>query len=540
MRLRISRPRLRSLLVIVLVGSLVWSLAVPPVALAGVDSSGSIVDADGDVEIDPNLEDTFEEAQKGETVEVVVQLEDASVSSVPEEEIDDVLEDHAADTHQPLLEVAESTDGVTVVSQFWVTNAVLLEVDAGTVELDVFETVESVERLHGNTEIPVPDRPRPPDDGGENETVSGYETTYGLAQIGAPAVWDDHGSTGADVTVAVLDTGIDVSHPDLDLYADDPADPTYPGGWAEFDERGERVDGSTPHDSHGHGTHVSGTIAGGDASGVHVGVAPDVDLVHGKVLDEDNGTYAQILAGMEWAVESDVDVLSMSFGATGTHDQLITPVRNVEASGVVPVAAIGNEGHGTSGSPANVYDAVAIGATDSDETVASFSGGEELSREDWSNPPADWPEEYVVPDLTAPGVGVYSTVPGGGYEYSSGTSMATPHVAGTVALVRSAEDELRPSDVATALSETADKPDDAPAEKDDRYGFGIIDAEAAVDAVASAPVDGDSRAVTDDEESVETDGSASSLEPTGTDGTPGFGVGVALVSLTSVILWRRR
>ncbi|MHC3438855.1 S8 family serine peptidase [Natrialbaceae archaeon A-gly3] len=507
------------------------------------DVSETGIDEVDDVVVDPDLADEFEAAQdEGETVEVVVQLEDASVSDVPQEDVEDVLEEHAEETQQPLLEVAETTDGITIVSEFWVTNAVLLEIDAEAVELDVLESVDEVEELHGNIEVPVPEPPLPPEEEeeAEPETVSGYETTYGLAQIGVPAVWDEHRTKGSGVTVAVLDTGIDASHPDLELYTDDPDDPSYPGGWAEFDERGERVEGSTPHDSAIHGTHVSGTIAGGDASGVHVGVAPDVDLVHGKVLDEEGGTYGQILAGMEWAVESDADVLSMSFGATGTYDRFITPVRNVEESGVVPIVAVGNEGHKSSDSPGNVYDAVAIGATDAEEAVASFSGGETLTRDDWSEPPADWPEEYVVPDLVAPGVSVYSTVPGG-HDYASGTSMATPHVAGTVALMLSVDAELRPDDVVTTLDETAHKPANAPAKKDDRYGLGIVDAEAAVDAAKSVSAtsgDGDTR--TNESDPTEADDAEVSPEPAGEDGTPGFGVAVALVSIPVALFLRHR
>lgn len=520
------------------------------VTAAAADAGTSAMDLDDgydEFDVDPDLTAEFTTArEEGETIEIVVQLEDVPVSSVPEAEADEVLEEHATETQRPLLELAEETDGVTVVSDFWVTNAVVLEVEAEQTDLGIFEDVDEVSELHGNIEIPAPDPPSPPgrEKPPQNETEAGYETTYGLAQIGAPNVWEQYQTKGDGVTVAVLDTGIDADHPDLELHTENPNDPTYPGGWAEFDAHGEQIADSTPHDSGVHGTHVSGTVAGGDASGVHVGVAPDVELVHGKVMDQESGTYAQVLAGMEWAVESDADVLSMSFGAPGTYDRFITPVQNVEASGVVPVAAIGNEGHRSSDSPGNVYDAVAVGAVDEDESVASFSGGETLTSDDWSDAPTAWPDEYVVPDLVAPGVGVYSTVDDGGYGYSSGTSMATPHVTGTVALVLAVEDDLPPSDVGALLHESARNPAAPSSAKDERYGYGVIDAEAAVDAVASSsadePTDDTEPSADEVEEPRAPDDATQDDVTVSTDGTPGFGVLTALVSVLTVVLWRVR
>ena len=108
--------------------------------------------------------------------------------------------------------------------------------------------------------------------------------------------------------VAVLDTGVDADHQDIDLYTEDENDKTYPGGWAEFDSYGNQVEDSKPHDTGTHGTQVSGTVAGGNADGAYIGVAPETNLMHGLVLSgSDGGTFSQIVGGMEWAIENDAD-----------------------------------------------------------------------------------------------------------------------------------------------------------------------------------------------------------------------------------------
>lgn len=452
-----------------------------PSANPGPDGDGSFAIGDG------------LEAANG-TVAVVVRLEEVPVRAVENAaDGEAVLAAHANESQDPLLTYADDEPGIRPVTTFWMTNAVLLEVDLDRVDLESFERFDNVTEVHSNVAVSVPEPPRveASQDAfsgatANGSTTAGRATTPGLAKLNVTAVWDEHGARGEGVRVAVLDTGIDADHPDLELYTEDPSDPTYPGGWAEFDETGARVEGSRPHDDGVHGTHVSGTVAGGDESGTHIGVAPDVELLHGQVLSESTGgTFAQLVAGMEWAVANDADVLSMSLGAAGSHDAFVDPVRNAEAEGTVVVAAVGNGGPNTTNSPANVYDAVAVGAVDDDDQVAPFSGGGELDGANWTAPPSDWPDGYAVPDVVAPGWFVTSAVPGGGYEAYPGTSMATPHVAGTVALLLSVDPTLSPDEIETALYDTAWKPGAEP-DRDPRYGHGIVDAKAAADVVAPA------------------------------------------------------
>lgn len=463
-----------------------------------------------------NREETIDEAllaRQGETVTAIVRLPRADVStSQTRTGCIETLREAAGRAQQPVEEFARERDGVTLTNSFWIANAVVLEVDTGRVPLVEIARVPDVERIHGNFEVEAfddGDRGRfdgttddesaivwEPSEDGVESTDHG-EHTYGLEQINVPEVWDEHGTQGEGVKVAVLDTGIDVDHPDLHLYSDDPDDPTYPGGWAEFDGDGEQIAGSEPYDSDGHGTHVSGTVAGGGESGTHIGVAPDVDLVHGLVLPGGTGSFVQIIGGIQWAVEEAADVINMSLGAGGYFSDIVDPLQNAQSAGALPVSACGNSGEGTSGSPANVYGAgMAVGASDEDEKIADFSSGELIDTDDaWGDDaPDDWPEEYVVPDVAAPGVAVKSSVPGGGYDDGDGTSMASPHVAGVAALMVSASaGSLSPTEMWNVFEDTAWKPDDWDEEedaewaidgKDSRYGKGIVDAKAAVDQVA--------------------------------------------------------
>ncbi|AXR77649.1 S8 family serine peptidase [Natrarchaeobaculum sulfurireducens] len=428
--------------------------------------------------------------------ELVVRLEEAPLEDVRDTE--QALESHAKQTQEPVLEYVEKTPGVDVAEEFWVTNAIVLELEPGTVDeqlLVTLERIDEVEAVHENFDLSMPDPPEPKtpvDPSPAAEDDERPQTTAAIDSVNVPTVWEEYDTRGEGVRVAVLDTGIDANHPDLELYTETPDDPTYPGGWAEFDETGERVTGSTPHDTGRHGTHVSGTVAGGAASGTAVGVAPDAELLHGQVLDDDGGTFAQLVAGIEWALEANADVINLSLGSPGVYDELIEPIQHATESDVVVVAAIGNQGPETTNAPGNVFETISVGAVTNDGTVASFSGGDQLNRSDWDSPPDHWPETYTVPTVVAPGVEITSTVPGG-YADKPGTSMATPHVTGIVALVLSAQPDTSPEALSAGLTDTAWKPDGEPLEQDTRYGHGIVNASA----VADDLVDRDAEAATE-------------------------------------------
>jgi subtilisin len=245
---------------------------------------------------------------------------------------------------------------------------------------------------------------------------------WGVERVGAPKAWARTQGEGA--TVAVIDTGIDASHPDLAGQVAGGVnilDPQHPDNWK---------------DDEGHGTHVSGTIAGSGRNGGIAGVAPMAKLYAVKVLDKDgNGNYSDVIAGIEWAMNHGIKIANMSLGADEGSEPLHRAVQAALAKGMIIIAAAGNTG-GPVGFPGAYPETIAVGASDSSDHVAPFSSrGPEVS--------------YI-----APGVEIVSTKMGGGYTSLSGTSMASPHISGLAALAY-AEGATTPSALRAALDKAA-------------------------------------------------------------------------------------
>lgn len=268
---------------------------------------------------------------------------------------------------------------------------------------------------------------------------------WGVDRIDAELVHPYNKGTG--VKVAIIDTGIDYNHPDLDG--------NYKGGYNFVSNNYD------PNDDNGHGTHVAGIIAAEENGIGVVGVAPEASLYAVKVLDSTgSGTFSNVIAGIDWSVNNGMQVISMSLGANEGSISLKNAVDNANSSGVVVVAAAGNDGNsaGTTDTvdyPARYDSVIAVAATDSSNTRASFS----------STGPAV--------EVSAPGVSVYSTIPGG-YGYKSGTSMATPHVTGTAALIIASNPNLTNVEVRQILRNTSTDLGDPG--KDNKYGYGLINA----------------------------------------------------------------
>lgn len=266
-----------------------------------------------------------------------------------------------------------------------------------------------------------------------------------VPQIGAPEVWRA-GYDGTGVKVAVLDTGVDTGHPDLA---------------GKIAESQSFVPDETVQDGFGHGTHVASTIVGSGAAsdGRFKGVAPGAELLVGKVLNNaGDGQSSWIIAGMEWAAHSGAKIVSMSLGGTayGPSDVLSETVDELSAStGTLFVIASGNAGPGeqTVGTPGIADSALTVGAVDKSDQLASFS-----SR---GPRPGD---SAVKPEITAPGVNITAARAAGtamgtplddDYTTASGTSMATPHVAGAAALVAQAHPDWTGQQIKEALASTA-------------------------------------------------------------------------------------
>jgi len=280
----------------------------------------------------------------GGSTQVVARLSSRDVRTLSRESAFlDSRKRAAADAREPLLAYAEGRADVTVKRSFWLADAIVLDIEPG--QLEALRRIKGVEWIHENRTFRIPDPVATGDGTGEPQDHG--EATYGVEQVRAPAVWDEFDTQGDGASVAVIDTGVDPAHPDIDI--DD-------ANFAEFDGEGNEIEGAEPRDTSFHGTHVSGTVAGGNASGQHIGVAPDATLYHGLGLPGGGGTFAQIIGALEWAVENGVDVANLSLGAPGFVAEMIEPVRNAVAAGTVVVTSAGNDGEGAVSTPAAVFE----------------------------------------------------------------------------------------------------------------------------------------------------------------------------------------
>jgi subtilisin family serine protease len=264
------------------------------------------------------------------------------------------LRNEARERQARLLDAAPEACGL------WLADAVAV---SGTpAELLDLARHDDVVRVEANPVFAVPGHRQTPAEDGP-APVRG--AAWGVARIGAPDVWGGFGR-GDGVLVGHLDTGVDDGHPALAGKV---------SAFQEFDALGLPVV-ATPHDSDAHGTHTAGTIAGRTVRGVNIGVAPGARLASALVLPGGSGTYAQIVAGMQWAIEQGAHVLALSVASPGRDPRWRLPVLNAVLAGVPVVAPVGNGGHGASDGPGNDPLAIGVGATGPDDVVAAFSGGQ--------------------------------------------------------------------------------------------------------------------------------------------------------------------
>jgi len=280
------------------------------------------------------------------------------------------------------------------------------------------------------------------------------DNSWGVDRIDADLVHPYN--KGAGVKVAIIDTGIDYTHPDLDG--------NFNSELLGYDYVNSDND---PMDDAGHGTHCAGIVAAEDNDAGVVGVAPEANLYAVKVLGASGVGYtSDVVKGIEWAVDNNMDVISMSLGGSSLTS-LEEACDAAYSNGLVLVASAGNYGVPTGNNPKATtvrypaaYDSViAVSATDDTDTIASFSSrGPEV-------------------ELAAPGVNINSTYLNNAYTLMSGTSMAAPHVSGVAALLIS-NGLTDPDDIREALQSTAE--DKGASGWDTEYGWGIVDAYAAL------------------------------------------------------------
>lgn len=315
-----------------------------------------------------------------------------------------------------------------------------------------------------------------------------------IEHVGAPQAWDQ-GIDGEGTVVGSLDTGVQWDHPALkEKYrgydADDPDNPDHEMNWYDA-TAGE----DTPYDDIGHGTHTVGTMVGSEPDGSNqIGVAPGAQWIAVKAFTEQGGTDADLLDGGEWMLapkdedgnphaEMAPDVVNNSWGGGAGKDEFYRDmVENWREAGIFPAFAAGNVdlgnpgGPGSVASPGNYPESFAVGMTNNDDELDSGS----------LQGPS--PYDEIKPDVVAPGVNIRSSVPGSDYDGTySGTSMATPIITGTVALLRQADASVSVDDLEDILMDTA-KPltdEEFPESPNNGYGYGGVKTGNAVASVIS-------------------------------------------------------
>ncbi len=427
-------------------------------------------------EIDPGL---VARAQQSGTVPVLIVAPDQSTPALAPMRPDaDYLARRRAlvaslraraDTSQAALRDWLDRHGVAH-RDYWIANVIAARLDAG--QIGALSRRADVARIASNRELPQRFPIAQPDVNGTAMTAGALSVPWGITQINAPEAWA-HGVLGQGAVVAGEDTGYQWDHPALKAqyrgWNGVVADHDY--NWHDAihtDQHGSScgVDSPFPCDDINHGTHTMGTMVGDDGGANKIGVAPQARWIGCRNMDAGDGTPARYIECMQWMLAPTdsagnnpdpakaPDVINNSWacvvdeGCT-TGEELRAAVDNVIAGGIFYAAAAGNEGSSCASiinSPGTYEESFAVAATDSNDALAGFS----------SRGPSPGATSVYL-DLSAPGVNVRSSIPVDSYDNFQGTSMATPHVAGTVALMVSVNPALRghPDQIAQILHATA-------------------------------------------------------------------------------------
>lgn len=432
--------------------------------------------------IEPELAAKLSVMAPDEFVRVIIRMEEQPfvTSGMGPETVKLALKATAERTQRPILDFlaqAQARGDVRVYNSFWLVNAAFAEIRAAAVE--TLAALPGVERIY--EEIIYSLGPRDNIRAAQEPVWDSYAATF------VYDVWK-MGYKGQGVTIAIADTGIDITHPEL-AGALGGSGPFHEGYWAEFDENGFLVLGSMPHDTDTHGTWVASIAAGRSAGGYTVGMAPEATLAGVVVIPGGSGTWAQVLGGLQWVAEQGFDVVNGSFGANELIDEdMAQATDNLAAAGVVPVFANGNWdvlfNTFPPATPGNTPSAIAVGGFDRNGQSAWYNFGGIVEY-----PGYYYPDEFskMKPDISAPGIDVFGAMPGGTYQTGGGTSAAAPHVAGAVALMLSANPSLTVDEVKHVLYTTVGGHEELGWEdlptKDLDLGWGRLNAFRAVSAV---------------------------------------------------------
>ncbi|MFR9777999.1 S8 family serine peptidase [Micromonospora sp. MS34] len=363
---------------------------------------------------------------------------------------------------------------------FWLANTIQVTGDAALLA-DIAVRPE-VDQILADDPVIIPE----PEPGAEVPALNGIE--WNIDRINAPRVWNELGVRGEGIVVANIDSGVDYTHPAVAAsYRGRQPDGSYDHNYSWFDPAGI-CPSAAPCDNNDHGTHTMGTMVGLDGTNV-IGVAPGARWIAAKGCETSSCSRASLLAAGQWVVApTDLsganprpdlapDIVNNSWGSNAYDPWYTATVSAWVAAGIFPAFSNGNNGPGcnTAGSPGSYSVSYASGAFDVNNTIAGFSSRGAGENGD------------IKPNIAAPGVNVRSSIPGG-YDTFSGTSMASPHTAATVALMWSASPAIQ-GDIAatrTILDDTAidvaDTSCGGTADDNNVFGEGRLDAYAAVTA----------------------------------------------------------
>ncbi|MCI0689238.1 MAG: carboxypeptidase regulatory-like domain-containing protein [Sporichthyaceae bacterium] len=415
---------------------------------------------------------------------------------------------------------------------YWIANAVQITADESV--LEQVAALPEVERVLAERVYQAPK----PDPVKELNRINAVE--WNLDRVRAPEVWSTFGVRGEGIVVANVDSGVQFDHPALvGKYRGNLGGGVFDHNYNWFDPSNVCGNPSTaPCDNNGHGTHTMGTMVGDDGGANQIGVAPGARWIAAKGCETNTCSDAALLASGQWIVApTDLngqnprpdlapDIVNNSWGGPGNDPWYQATVSAWLAAGIYPQFSNGNNGPGcnTSGSPGDYVSSYSAGAFDINNVIASFSsrGASAFGGE-------------IKPNIAAPGVAVRSSVPTNSYAAANGTSMASPHVAATVALMWSAAPALSGDITATRtlLDDTAIDTTDltcgGTADDNNVWGEGRLDAFAAVEQSPRGALGSLSGTVTDANTSAPLSGvTVSATGPidrttmTGSDGTYSF------------------
>lgn len=414
-----------------------------------------------------------------------------------------LLKNLAQVTQQGLLDQLTTEQQAGAVGQrvraLWIQNIVATDATADA----ILRIAQRNDVAYVNYARPIgpevfPVEPFEPGLGEPGSPLGGGNIECGVQLMGAPDVWNDLGITGEGVVVGIIDTGCCITHPDLvNQIWHNPGE--IPNNGIDDDNNGyiDDINGwnfqfnnNNITDSNGHGTHTTGTVAGDGTNGTTTGMAPNVSMMILEFYNNVGAGEPSVWEAMQYAVDNDADVVTASIGWLHAWGPDRVMWRNVceatIAAGIVVIYAAGNEGQCCNSppdeirTPGDVPDVITIGATDCNDFIAGFSSRGPVTWQGiapWNDCP--YPPGCIKPSVAAPGVNTVSTSNNcSGYFSISGTSMATPHVAGTVALMLEANPNLDPAEVKEILQQTA--VDLGPPGMDNDFGAGRVDALEAV------------------------------------------------------------